>query len=85
MHGVAAGKDADEVAIAFRHENSADVALAHGLASRSYRRGRWQDNGVLVPHNIGHLSHDQALLLVKAVRGPWRRRCRRNLQGLGSI
>src|SRR6516164_134824 len=57
VHGIAACKDADKATVALGHEDCADASVPHGLASLSYRCARWKGDRVLVPHDIGHISH----------------------------
>src|ERR1700747_1335056 len=68
VHGIAACKDADKATVALSYEDGTDAAVAHALACLSYRCTRWKSDRVLVPHEIGHLSHLSGPLLRKSLR-----------------
>jgi hypothetical protein len=53
------------VVLSYKH--SADAAVAHGLACLSYRCARWKSNRILVPDDVGHLSHVSGPLLEKSL------------------
>ena len=68
-HSVLCGAVApDGQTVALGYEDGANAAVAHGLAGLSHGRMRWERDWVLVPDDVGHLSHGSRPLLGKSRR-----------------